>query len=127
VSVEQLLADHADSLEDRWARLVQFVSNRFHQDAPGVESILFLIGIQSRGRGFEPKLEKELKQAVIMEGTYAAMATLGFYRQIGMERDGACIWERTGPEFPALSVEDQETLLKIAILRYFDEAGIQPA
>ncbi len=111
-------ADAAD-LEARWQRLQAWIDQRFGGEA-GIEGILFLIGVQARGRGFEPDLEKEAKERLIMEGAYCVFETLGVYERVGMEADGHWIWQRRIDHPPNLSVEEQETLLKTAILRYFD-------
>ena len=107
-------------LDARWQRLVERLGRRFGK-APGVEGVLFLVGIQGRGRGFEPELPQETKEALIMEGTWRVFERLGVYERVGMEADGSWIWERVVPTPPGLSVEQQEHLLKIAILRYFDD------
>lgn len=107
-------------LEARWKRLQSWLEERFGDEA-GIETILFLIGIQAQGRGYRPKLKREKKQDLIMEGTFCAFEKIGLYEHVGMEEDGAWIWERTGPELPKLPVEDQEKLLRIAIITYFDD------
>ncbi len=114
------LLDATPDVAPRWHVLQEWVQERFGRE-PSMESILFLIGIQSRGRGFEPELEKDNKQALIMEGTYCVFATLGIYEPAGMERDGSWVWERKMDMPTGLSVDEQETLLQIAVLRYFDE------
>lgn len=114
-----------DALNERWETLREWLQKRFERDS-GIESILFLIGIQSRGRGFEPKLQKELKQDIIMEGTYCAFEKLGLYERVGMDEDGAWLWERCVPQVEKLSVEEQEKLLRVAILAYFEDI-IEPA
>lgn len=106
-------------LEARWEQLQAWIKHQFGQEA-GIEGLLFLVGIQDRGRGFEPNLEKETKEQLIMEGTYCVFETLGAYERVGMEADGHWIWERQIAQPPNLSIDDQETLLRIAILRYFD-------
>ena len=63
-------------LEARWERLQGWIDERFGRQA-GIEGILFLIGVQTRGRGFEPDLEKEAKERLIMEGAYRVFETLG--------------------------------------------------
>lgn len=123
--IRTLIAATPD-VEGRWKQLQQWIRQRFGRE-PSMESILFLIGIQSRGRGFEPELEKDNKQALIMEGTYCAFATLGIYEPAGMERDGSWVWERTMDLPAGLSVDEQETLLQIAVLRYFDELELPDA
>ena len=107
------------ALEARWQQVRQWIEARFGK-APGIEEVLFLVGVQSRGQGFEPKLAKEAKQGLIMEGTCCVFETLGIYERVGMEEDGAWIWERAIEHPPDLSVEAQEKLLKTAIIRYFE-------
>lgn len=113
-----LQADDAD-LQRRWASLQVWIQERFEKE-PTIEAILFLVGIQSLGRGYEPKLKRDVKQDLIMEGTYSVFATLGMYRRVGMEANGHWIWERLIAHPSGLSVEEQEKLLQVAILRYFD-------
>ena len=109
----------AASLEARWRHLQAWIIERFGKEA-GIEGILFLVGVQERGRGFEPDLEKEAKERLIMEGTYCVFETLGIYERVGLEADGHWVWERRIDPPSALSIDEQETLLRIAILRYFD-------
>ena len=110
---------HSPELEVRWDRLQGWLDERFGREA-GIEGILFLIGVQTRGRGFEPDLEKEAKERLIMEGAYRVFETLGLYERVGMEADGHWIWQRRANHPPNLSVDEQETLLRTAILAYFD-------
>ncbi len=109
----------AAALELQWRRLQDWVAEQFGREA-GIEGVLFLIGVQEHGRGFEPDLAKEAKERLIMEGTYCVFETLGVYERVGMEKDGYWIWERRINHPPDLSVDQQETLLRTAILRYFD-------
>jgi hypothetical protein len=116
--VHTLLRVDDAELEARWQRVLLWIREHFDREAT-VESILFLIGIQAYGRGYEPKMEKEAKQDFIMEGTFCVFEAVGLYARIGEEPDGRSVWERTVP-MPELSIEDQEKLLRLAIARYFD-------
>jgi hypothetical protein len=118
-SIESLLEAGGADLDENWSRLEAWLQMRFGK-TPGLEGILFLIGIQERGTGYQAKLAKEVKQDTIMEGTCRALATMGFYMLVGTDSDGRQIWERTARSMPALTVEDQEKLLKIGILKYFE-------
>lgn len=122
VSVADIAALTADGagLDARWKHLADRLTERFGK-APEIEYILFLIGIQTRGQGYVPDLPRETKQALIMEGAYTVLAGLGFYQQVGMEADGAWIWEKTAP-LPSVDVDAQERLLQAAILQYLDAA-----
>ncbi|GIV58614.1 MAG: hypothetical protein D6746_06765 [Bacteroidetes bacterium] len=116
--------DDAD-VAARWQRLDAWMQRRFGRPA-GLEATLFLIGLQTHGTGFQPDLEKDRKQSLIMEGTYCAFETLGLYERVGMNEDGFWIWARTRP-LPELDVEAQEKLLRLAILRYFEVQNLLPA
>lgn len=121
-TISDHLAVDDDALKERWDQLVAQIEQRFGRE-PDIEAILFLIGIQSVGRGYEPELPKERKQSLIMEGSYLAFETLGVYSRVGMERNGFWIWEKNF-DLPKMSVEDQEKLLQIGILNYFDEMSV---
>jgi hypothetical protein len=120
-SIEALLDLDDAVVQARWERLEAWICNRFGRENTSVEAILFLVGIQSKGRGYEPQLEKEAKQTLIMEGTYHVFETIGLYERVGMEAGGFWVWERTTP-LPDLDVDQQEKLLRIALLRYFENA-----
>lgn len=122
-SISQQIAVDDDVLAGKWTALVKRMQTRFGR-APDIDGLLFLIGVQSVGRGYEPDLPKERKQSLIMEGSYLAFETLGVYSRAGMERNGFLIWEKS-QELPQLSVEQQEKLLQIGILNYFEEADLR--
>jgi len=121
-TVSQQLAIDDETLENRWKALSAEIEARFGR-TPDVDAYLFLIGVQSVGRGYEPDLPKERKQSLIMEGSYLAMETFGIYSRVGMERNGFLIWEKE-IDLPQLSVEEQEKLLRIGILNYFEETSL---
>ncbi|MFW5972571.1 MAG: hypothetical protein ACOCTG_01150 [Bacteroidota bacterium] len=120
VDLEALVATFDEHTGAAWDELIESLSLRFGREIT-LEAVLFLIGIQTRGRGYEPDLARDMKQNIIMEGTFAAFATLGAYEQVGMDEEGAWIWKRVAAPTPNLSIEDQERLLKLAVLRYFSE------
>ena len=105
-----------EELERAFEEIRQNLSARFG-DAIGIEGMLFLIGVQERGIGFHPKLRKERKQDLIMHGTHCVMETLGIYKRREVAR-GEMTWERS-VDLPELTVEEQEKLLRVAIVRYF--------
>lgn len=117
--VEKYLSVDDTLLDKQWNELLAWLNTHFGKQA-GIESTLFLIGIQSRGRGFEPKLSKKRKQALIMEGTHCAFETLGLYKRVGKDSNLQNVWERTEVPLPKLPLSDQEKLLRVAIISYFD-------
>ena len=119
-NIDTLLSIEDAALESQWQALLTWLEAHFGRQA-GIESVLFLIGIQSRGRGYEPKLSKKKKQALIMEGTHCAFETLGLYKRVGKDSNGQIVWERTEISLQKLPLPEQEKLLRVAILSYFDK------
>ena len=107
-------------LELRWQGLSAWLQERFGKE-PDLDGILFLIGVQETGCGYKPELDKRSKERLVVEGTYCAFETLGFYRRIGMEADGHWIWESLEPLPTDLSAREQETVLRLAVISYFHE------
>ncbi len=99
-----------------WPRLKTWLA-----DALGcgddIEGILFLIGIQESQQTYAPDLGKNVKEQLVNKGAYWVLEALGYYERVGMEADGRWIWEmrKSLPDG-----EDRETLLRMAILRYFE-------
>ncbi|GAB5518619.1 MAG: hypothetical protein RhofKO_08700 [Rhodothermales bacterium] len=116
--------DQAD-LDARWADLTTWIEAKFKREST-IEAILFLVGIQSEGQGYQPKLAKEEKQDLIMEGTHVVFESLGFYERVGADAKGGWVWEPR-VAIPALDLDQQETLLRLAILTYFDDIRLPTA
>ena len=85
-----------------------------------IEGILFLVGLQEVQEAYTPDLDKQTKERLIMEGAYSVFETMGFYQRVGMDPDGYWIWEPKETLPPDLISDEQEILLKAAILRYFN-------
>ncbi|MDZ4699661.1 MAG: hypothetical protein SH809_08155 [Rhodothermales bacterium] len=124
--IQTLLSTDETAVGTRWDQLERRMEQRFGKKA-GIESALFLIGIQARGRGFEPKMAKEDKQDLIMEGTYLAFETLGLYERVVTFQNGRTVWQKSATLPAGLGLEDQEKLLRIAILKYFEQVWPEPA
>ena len=107
-------------LAERWTRLQRWVQRRFGKD-PDLEGILFLIGMQELGKGFIPDLDKKRKEQIVWEGTYNALAALGYYERAGLETNGHWIWEECNPLPETQSSQADEQLVRQGILRYFDQ------
>ncbi len=118
---DALLSISDAELSGRWKRLQTWMAERFGFGAEiGVEGLLFLAGVQESGKGYDPGMEKEAKQATIMDGTYAVLAHAGLYERAGVEIDGRPIWARIETP-PALSIGEQEKLIRSALVAYFTD------
>jgi hypothetical protein len=108
-----------DDLRRDWERVLGRLEERFDPDLT-IEAVLFLIGIQSRGRGFQPDLKRESKQDLIMEGTYCVFEKLGIYERAVTDEGGTSLWNQK-ISLPRLPIDDQEKLLRIGIIQFFDD------
>jgi len=117
-AVSEYLTVDDEDLNRRWGELTNRLTGRFGRHMT-IEAILFLIGVQSQGIGYQPDIGRERKKELIMEGTYRVFERLGFYERAGLDERGFHAWERCVP-VPALPVEEQEKLLRVAIIEYFE-------
>ncbi len=124
--VRALLGADDAEVEARWLRVREWLRGVVGRK-PSMEGVLFLIGVRNQGLGYAPELEKERKQDLIMEGTYCAFEAVGLYERVGAEADGGWIWEPTVAQVPKLPIEQQEKLLKLAVVSYFEPFMARPA
>lgn len=111
--LEKLLKIPQQEVEAAWQKAITPIKTQFNQEDLSPEGILFLIGVQESGVGYQPNLQKEQKQDLIMLGTTHAWFASGLYIK---DEEGL----RPAQPFPDLELEEQEKLLKIAIVKYFE-------
>ncbi len=105
--------------DKRWRELVSKLSARF--DAPlDLNGILFLIGVQELGQHAR-EFKKDEKLNLMHIAICVVLMPYGYYRELGRDPDGWPHFERV-KELPVLGSEEQERLMKEAILAYFEEA-----
>ena len=121
--IARILSLDEEQIEASWTELKQRIYQHFGQEG-SIETLLFLIGVQSAGKGYQPRLKKEKKQALVMEGTCYAFETLGLYKRNGADANGKPRWQPIVPPSGPLSLEQQEKVLRVAIICYFN--GIWP-
>lgn len=103
-------------LEKAWNDLL----DSFHLDnleRPDLDSILFVIGLQELNFEID-KLSKVQKLDVIHIGLCAIFIPYGYYEAVGRDSEG-WIHFKSIKKFPNLSPEDQENMIKEAILDYY--------
>lgn len=107
-------------LNFEWGRIRNLLKERFKRDAlPDLNGVLFLIGIQELGR-WQTAFSKEEKQDLMHIAICRLLSYDGHYHFIGRDADGWPHWELLQP-VPKRELEEQETLLKSYIIRYFKE------
>lgn len=114
--VDTWLSYDTDHLERAWEVLTTWLENRY-QKTFGIEGILFLIGLRESGTGYSPGMKKTEKQDTIMRGTAHAFESLGLYSKI--DPDSVDAGWRAAMPVPKLPVNQQEKLVRLAIVSYF--------
>lgn len=103
--------------DKRWRELVAQLSKRF--DAPlDLNGILFLIGVQELGQHARV-FKKDEKLNLMHIAVCVVLTPYGYYRELGRDADGWPHFERV-KDLPVLVAEEQERLMKEAVLAYFD-------
>lgn len=110
-------------LEKRWVQLLSHLEDSISKRPKDLNAILFLIGMQELGR--LGSFSKEEKQDLMHIATCKVLSYAGFYELEGIDPEGWPHWRRL-KKLPRLSLMEQEKLLKINILEYFDkEIGVR--
>lgn len=109
----------SNTLEERWIKLEEQLALQFGKK-PNMEAILFLVGVNEyKGRIPKIKFSKEQKQDLMHVAVCTLLSRSGYYELEGYDEEG---W----PHFKEIeiikegSLNEQETLLKIHILDYFE-------
>lgn len=102
----------------KWLDLLTELSSDTGEELD-LQSIIFMIGIQELNQGFV-KLSKDQKIDVMHIAVCTLLEPYGYYEYAGHDDDG---WPHfdTKKNLPNLDSEDQELLMKKAILSYFNK------
>lgn len=105
------------AFEKRWRDLVKELSTRFDAGTLDLNALLFLIGVQELGQGAR-EFKKDEKVNLMHIGICVTLLPYGYYRELGRDADGWPHFERV-KDLPPLGPEEQERLMKEAVLGYF--------
>lgn len=106
-------------LQKKWVNLLNELQKMIGVKPKDVNSVLFLVGMQELGSGIRD-FSKEEKQDLMHIATCKILSLSGYYRLEGLDEDGWPHWIPTG-ELPKLSLMDQEKLLKLHLIEYFEK------
>ncbi|MCB0568180.1 MAG: hypothetical protein KDC66_00375 [Phaeodactylibacter sp.] len=107
-------------LEYEWLRIRHLVKDAFGRDElPGLNAVLFLIGIQELGR-WPDSFTKEEKQDLMHIGVCRLLSYDGFYEFAGRDADGWPHYKMARP-VKVKGMEGQEKLLMEKAIQYFRE------
>ncbi len=99
-----------------WEMLTAKLQERFGM-APEIDAIIFMIGVQELGKGFQ-KLKKDEKLNVMHVAICTLLEPYGYYTFEGKDPDGWPHW-KLNENIPALTAAQQNNLMIRAIIDYF--------
>ena len=101
-----------------WESLMRDLEGRIGKRPADLNAVLFLIGVQELGFGMR-HFSKEEKQDLMHIATCKVLSYAGYYELEGKDEDGWPHWKLV-KQLPHFDLLDQERLLKIHILEYFE-------
>lgn len=104
-------------LERGWHALLIELEKLIGKRPKDLNAVLFLIGVQELGKG-RRHFSKEEKQDLMHIGICKVLSLSGFYTLEGLDEDGWPHW-KAEKKLPHIDLLDQEKLLKMHIIEYF--------
>jgi len=105
-------------LNKDWKRLMYFFI-RTTGKKPTTNTLLFLIGVNELGKG-KKAFSKEEKQDLMHIATCKLLSLSGYYQFEGHDAEDWPHYKAIKP-VPKLSLEEQEDLLKLNMIEYFED------
>ncbi|WP_296699515.1 hypothetical protein [Algoriphagus sp.] len=106
-------------LEKRWVKLLDGLKETIGKKPSDLNGVLFLIGVQELGKG-NKIFTKEQKQDLMHIAVCKVLSYDGFYELDYVDQDGWPHWKLI-KDLPHFDLLDQEKLLKIQVLEYFEK------
>lgn len=103
--------------ERQWVKLLSIVEREIGKRPKDLNAVLFLIGVQELGHGAKT-FSKEEKQDLMHIGVCRVLSASGFYELEGTDSEGWPHWKKI-KEIPHFDLLEQEKLLKMHVLEYF--------
>ena len=105
-------------IDRAWGKLLKSLEQLFGKTPENVEAILFLIGVNELGQGVN-NFSKEEKQDLMHIAICKVLSYSGFYQLEGLDEQGWPHWKLI-KKLPHFDLLEQEKLLKMHILEYFE-------
>ncbi len=103
--------------ERQWVKLLSLIETELGKRPKDLNAVLFLIGVQELGQGAKT-FSKEEKQDLMHIGVCKVLSESGFYEFLGNDSEGWPHWKKI-KEIPHFDLLEQEKLLKMHVLEYF--------
>jgi hypothetical protein len=111
-----------DVLLEDWDKVLSFFSHHLGIYEIDLEGVLFLIGINVLGKGPE-KFNKREKMEIIHIAVCELLVPFGYYERVSFSHVDWPVYRAKRP-LPALSITEQERLIKMAIIDYLQQEGL---
>ncbi|MEQ9376295.1 MAG: hypothetical protein RIG68_14000 [Imperialibacter sp.] len=109
-------------LEREWQALLGKLEKMIGKKPADLNAVLFLIGVQELGKG-RRTFTKEQKQDLMHIAICKVLSFSGFYALEGIDEDGWPHWKMM-KKLPHFDTTEQEKLLKIHVIEYFEKESI---
>jgi hypothetical protein len=106
-------------LERTWSSLLQSLESIVGKRPKDLNAVLFLIGVQELGKGSR-SFSKEEKQDLMHIGICKVLSLSGYYELEGLDSEGWPHWRPTS-KLPHFDLPEQERLLKMHVIEYFEK------
>lgn len=103
-------------INTNWNDLIDRLQTKFGNELE-LEGILFLIGVQELGKGYQ-KFSKDEKLDVLHIAICTLLEPYGHYEFLGRDEQGWPHWKRN-EKLPPLKPKQQEFLMRESIIDYF--------
>jgi hypothetical protein len=107
------------TLEKNWHHLLDQLEILLGKRPADINAVLFLIGVQELGKGTQ-HFSKEEKQDLMHIAICKVLSLSGFYELEGVDKEGWPHWNLK-KKLPHFDLLEQEKLLKMHIIEYFEE------
>ncbi|MFT6214957.1 MAG: hypothetical protein ACJAS3_001354 [Roseivirga sp.] len=105
-------------LQMNWVKVLSQVEKMIGTRPKDLNGVLFLIGVQELGHG-KKTFSKEEKQDLLHIAICKVLSLSGFYELEGVDEQGWPHWKSIKP-LPHFDLLDQEKLLKMHVVEYFE-------
>lgn len=105
--------------ERKWQRLLNKLGELIGKKPADLNGVLFLIGVQELGQG-KKVFSKEQKQDLMHIAICKVLSLSGFYELEGIDEQGWPHWKLV-KKLPHFDMLEQEKLLKMHVLEYFEK------
>ncbi len=103
----------------KWEIILGKIEKTFGKKPRDINAVLFIIGVHELGKGAK-RFTKEEKRDLIHIAICKILSLAGYYELEGVDSEGWPHW-KLAKKLPHLDMLDQEKLMKIHIIEYFEK------